>query len=73
MKLLGRHNLTKQSIAIVVATKAQESDDHDTQLQSACRSGAARELYEETEIDVRNNLTACSLPISESRETTLTG
>jgi hypothetical protein len=35
---------------------AQESDDRDTQLQSAGKRGAARELFEETGLNVQSQL-----------------
>jgi hypothetical protein len=35
---------------------AKESDDYKTQLMTATKRGASRELFEETGINVRNNL-----------------
>lgn len=35
---------------------AEESSDRKTQLEAACKGGAARELFEETGIDIRSQL-----------------
>lgn len=51
--------------------KAKESDDYCTQMTTASKRGSARELFEETGIDVRSNierLHPAGLRISEDQD-----
>lgn len=52
----GTHVIVLDRFVFVFLVSALESDDRKAQLQMAAKRGAVRELFEETGIDVRDQL-----------------
>jgi 8-oxo-dGTP pyrophosphatase MutT (NUDIX family) len=60
-KVTKRHRVPQQAIHVLLAAKA--SKDRATQLIAAAKQGAARELMEETGIDIRQQLDRLELAV----------